>query len=258
MTAFELQQDGPAGAPTLVLAHSLGSDVRIWDEVVADLADSWHIVRWNLPGHGASEIPSGPARMETVVEVLLSQLDEAGIGRFHVAGISLGAIASLAVAEMAPERVLSLAMLDSGAALLPSEPWFDRAELVRAEGMSSLVDATMDRWFTPEFRAGKGESRYRRTRETFLACPVEGYAYCCELIGNTDLRADLSQIQVPTLILTGDEDAGMSPGKAEELAHQIPGAAGSFQVIKNSRHLTCVEHPRQVAAALTQVMCQVI
>lgn len=255
MSKLKFYLDGPKDAPTLVLGHSLGSDRHVWDEVTSKLSDSWKVVRWELPGHGASEIPLGPATMDNLVDELLSGLDELGIEKFHVAGISLGGMVALAVAEAVPERVLSLAMLDSGPSLPPGEQWLARAAQVRAEGMEALVDGTMERWFSRQLREGPHAARVNRTRESFLQCDPEGYAYCCEVIAGTDLEAGLQDVGMPTLVLTGSEDAGMTPQQAADLAAQIPGAAGVSEVIPGAKHMTCVEHPVRVAAALHENMC---
>ncbi len=250
MSELAFYEDGLTDAPAVVLGHSLGSDHRVWDEVTAALSGSWRIIRWEMPGHGESRRLTTKATMSHLVDQVLAGLDQIGVSEFHAGGISLGGMVSLALAQREEKRVLSLAMFDSGPALPPPEPWLERAQQVREQGMASLADATMDRWFTPEFREGPNAGRYLRTLEAFLACDPEGYAQCCEIIASTDLRPKLSRVRQPTLLLTGDQDAGMTPGQAEDLAQVLPGARGLFEVVAPSRHMTCVEHPQVVAAAL--------
>ena len=250
MSKLAFYEDGRADGAAVVLGHSLGSDHRVWDEVAAALSANWRVVRWDMPGHGNSEILQGSATMENLASLVLDGLDQIGVDGFHVVGISLGGMISLALTQAAPERVLSLAMLDSGPALKPPEPWLARAQQVRAEGMGALAEPTMDRWFTPKFREGKHSDRYLRTLEAFLSCNPEGYAQCCEIIATTDLWPDVEKVTQPTLLLTGEEDAGMTPAQERELADALPGASGRFEVLSDARHMTCVEHPELVAAAL--------
>ncbi len=250
MTSLNFVEAGDSSAPAIVLAHSLGADLSVWDQVVPYLSESWRVIRWDMPGHGDSELSEGPGRMEALCSLLLSGLDDLGVDQFHAAGISLGGMVSLALSQQHPQRVLSLAMLDSGPVLHPSLQWVQRAAQVRSEGMEPLVEPTMERWFTPEFRTGEHAAWYRRTRNSFLECQPEGYAYCCEVIATTDLREGLPGVTGPTLLITGSDDAGATPAQMDVLFEAIPGAVRAPIVLKNARHMTCVEHPLAVADAL--------
>lgn len=251
MVELAWQDSGLRDGPAIVLGHALGADHRIWDEVSAILGARFRVLRWDQPGHGASPLLGAPGprarAMSEVVEVLLGDLDRRGIGDAHFAGISLGGMVSLAVSQAAPERVLSLEVLDAGPSLKPASVWVDRAAQVRALGMSSLVDSTMDRWFAPDCRA----ERYRRTRATFLACDPEGYAQCCEVIAGTDLEDGLGELGMPTLILTGAADPGMTPADARAMAGRIR-TAGAPVIVPGSGHLTCLHDPVVVARAIEE------
>lgn len=253
MNPLAFHKSGQESGVPWVLGHSLGSDHRVWDEVAEELGQVGPVLRWDLPGHGESELPDPPASMGAVASWVLSRLDQLGVEQFYLGGISLGGMVSLAVAQRAPARVLGLAVLDAGPALPPAEMWTARAEQVRGEGMSPLVGGTMERWFQPSFRTGPGRSRYLRTEETFRRCDPLGYAYCCEVIADTDLRGGLETLTMPTLVVTGAEDPGMTPAQAKTLAGQIPGAGGQERIVEDSRHMTCVEHPEEIAELLLEL-----
>lgn len=253
MSELAFFESGLIGAPVLILGHALGADYRVWDESAAILGREFRILRWNQPGHGRSgrgqsELLGDHRTMSRIVMLLFEGLDRLGVRQAHLAGISLGGMVSLAAAQIAPERVASLSILDAGPSLLPAQAWIERAATVRERGMESLVDGTMARWFAPEDR---GEA-FERTRRGFLACDPEGYAQCCEVIADTDLSPGLAALTMPTLILTGENDPGMPPEQARELAARIA-SADEAVVIPGAYHLTCLHDPRAVAEAITGI-----
>ena len=251
--------DGPREVPVLVLGHSLGSSHVMWDDLIEPLTRHCRIVRYDFPGHGDSPIAdvSDPYTMADVVASLLGALDSEGISSFHVAGLSLGGLTALALAQAAPERVTTLTVMSSGAVNLPPEAWVDKAALVRAEGTGVLVDATMERWFTPEFRSGEGHQWVERIRGEFLACQDEGYAQCCEILSSTDLRPGLGDLAMPVLLVSAQDDGALPWEAADLLAREIA-AQGNAHVrvhrVAHARHMSAVEHPDEVAQAVVEFL----
>lgn len=244
MNELAFFQSGSEEHPTLVLGHALGADHRIWDPVTHLLKDRFRVVRWDQPGHGDSEALPAGSDIGDVARAMVYGLDQLGIERFNIAGISLGGLVSLAVAEQYPDRALSLGVLNSGPSLRPSSAWVQRAAQVRESGMESLAKATMDRWFAPTEDSAL-------TLQTFLACNPEGYARACEVIAAADLNEGLSELVLPTLVLTGEDDPGFTPDQAIQMALSIRLARVS--VIPGSRHLTCLHNPELVARELARL-----
>ena len=139
--------------------------------------------------------------IETLAADLAGLLDALGIGRAHVVGLSLGGMTAQAFAAAYPARVHGLVLMATSA-YLPSG-WQERAAKVLADGMGSIADAVMTRWFTPAFHAS---AEAAALRERFVANPAEGYAACCLAIGAMDLRPSNAAIDAPTLIIAGAED----------------------------------------------------
>lgn len=247
--------EGPSEAPVVVLGHSLGSSHVMWDAVVARLRGRVRVVRYDLPGHGGSApAPGGsPLDMGRLVGALLRSLDAVGVDRFHLAGLSLGGLVTLAAAEAAPDRVLTASVMSSGPVNLPSEVWSDKAALVRREGTAAVVDATFDRWFSPAFAHGEGAEEVARIRREFLACAREGYAQCCEVLATTDTRPGLADLTMPVLLVSAEEDGALPWAAADELAARISaGACDDVRVVHvpGVRHMSAVEEPEVVAEAL--------
>lgn len=243
-----------AQVQTLVLGHALGANRFMWDDVLHHLPKDVRVIVWEQPGHGNSGLldVSAPSVLD-IADALAVALDDLEIEKCALAGLSLGGMVALGFAHKYPSRLHAVGIFDAGPVLKPTEQWFDRAMQVEDGGLAPLADGTMERWFTTGFRAGAGKHAVESTKRTFLATSKEGYAQCCRIIARTDLTDSLGAIEVPALVLTGDEDAGMTPRQAEDLAGALGNAAEPV-IISGARHLTAVEHPRRVAMALEGIL----
>ena len=238
----------PDSAPLLVLGSSLGTTRSMWPSSVADLARDHRLLRYDHRGHGESAVPPGPYTLDDLGGDVLELLDKVAPGeRVHYAGVSLGGMVGLWLAIHAPERIGRLAVISTSACMPPPEFWAQRAASVLADGMSSIVDAVIARWFTPDFAAASPEVVGAITA-TFNSIDPVGYAGCCEAIGAMDQRPDLPRITAPTLVICGEGDPATPPEVGREIAEAIPGAR--FELVAGA-HLSAVENPPAVLSLLT-------
>src|SRR5215469_7498545 len=239
--------DGPASAPVLVLGNSLGTSAAVWARQQAEFRRHFRVVHYELPGHGGSPATSGPYTIGGLGAGVLQLADSLGVGRFAYCGISLGGMIGMWLAAAAPDRIASLGLVCTSAYLPPAEGWRARASQVRAAGMASVSGAVVGRWFTPEFAVRApgviGEFRAELERTD----PV-GYAGCCEAIADMDLRADLSRVTAPTLVLAGADDAATPPEHGAAIAKLVVGAR--LDVIPATAHLATIEAADAVTGAL--------
>jgi pimeloyl-ACP methyl ester carboxylesterase len=131
--------------------------------------------------------------------------------------------------------------------MLRPEDYAARARQVRTQGMASIADAVMARWFTAGFAARRPET-IAVMRAIFLSTPPEGYAATCEALAAMDLRDDLPRIAASTLVIAGAEDQATPLEHAEEIARRIP--AAELVVIPDAAHLANVEQPDAVTARI--------
>ena len=246
--------DGDPGNPTVVFANSLGSDLRIWDGVAAKLAGRFHLIRYDLRGHGLSEAPAAPYSAADLAGDVVAILDRLDIRQAIVCGVSVGGLIAQAVALSQPERVRAVVLCDTGAKIATAEAWQQRIDKVCAEGVDSLVQMTMERWFCADFRA-RCAADVRGYALMLRQSSVDGYAGICAALRDTDFRTIVARIKQPTLVLSGAEDIATPPELGRELAGLIPGA--QFSVIDNAAHLPCVEQPDAVAARMMQFFQEV-
>lgn len=243
--ATHVAVDGPPGAPALLLIHSLGTQLHVWDAQVERLARGFRVVRFDLRGHGLTELASAPYTLDELAGDALGVLDACGIATAHVGGVSIGGMVAQAIAARAPARVTSLILCDTALAFPPPEAWHARAATVRAEGLAAIADATLARWVSPAFAASPGG---RGLRAMLLANRPAGYAAAAEVLATADLSRTTPGLRVPTTVIVGEHDPSSPIAAAQALRDAIPGAR--LVVIPGAAHLPLVDHPDAVTAAI--------
>jgi len=241
--------EGPDGAPVIVFSNSLGTRGEMWDAQAAALSDRFRVLRYDTRGHGESPVPSGPYSMADLGGDVLAMLDRLELERVSFCGLSIGGMTAMWLGVNAPERIDRLAICCTGMQLPPPAAWTERAALVRAEGVGSLIEATMERWFSPEFPERSPET-VERIRHTFLSTPPEGYASCCEALAEFDMRGELDAVRAPTLVIAGEDDPVGTPERAAAIGEEIEGSR--VVILPGARHLAAVEKADEVTRELEQ------
>ncbi len=213
---------------TVVLCSSLGSTASIWDAQAAVLGGA-QVVRIDHPGHGNASLADVRSVGDLAARVLASVAGD----RFSFVGLSLGGAVGMQLALSAPERVDRLVLVSTATRFGEPGQWRERAAVVRAKGLEPIVDAVLDRWFTPRF---PDSGPYR---DMLLSVDPEGYARCCDALAGWDVRGTLGAVRAPTLVIAGADDPSTPPGVVEVVAAEIPGAR--FEVIERAAHIASVE-----------------
>jgi 3-oxoadipate enol-lactonase len=230
---------GAEDAPTLVLSSSLGTTHRMWDPQIDALSERFRVVRYDTRGHGGSGTPRGPFSIDDAGGDVIDLLNHLGVERTHFAGLSLGGMTGMWLGIAAPLRVDRLILMCTSPKMGPADMWRDRAKTVREQGTQAIVDATLERWLTEDYRATHD---LQWLREMFIGVDDEGYAGCCSIIEHMDLTTNLGQIRAPTLVIAGDDDPSTPPDWNRELADAIPDAR--YTLLADSRHITNVSQSR--------------
>lgn len=238
---------GRPGGPVIVLANSLGTDARIWDGVIARLADRYGILSYDKRGHGLSDAPPGPYSLDGHAADLEGLLDHLGLGDFALAGISVGGMIAQRVALRRPGRVKALILCDTAARIGAAASWNERIEAVRTRGMAAIADAVLDRWFTQAFRRDR-PAELAGWRNMLLRTPAEGYAGTCAALRDADLTADVPAIGLRTLVVSGAEDLATPPDVVRALADLLPDAR--FEIVPDAAHIPSIEQPEKLATLM--------
>ena len=242
------------GGPPLILIHALGLDHRQWRRQLESFAPRFEVITYDVRGHGLSDRPAGPYKLEQMADDLYGLLAAWGIRRAYVAGLSLGGMIAQTFALDYPEMVESLILADTTSEYPPdARRGFDaRARTVEAQGIEPMVEGTLERWFTPEYRQ-REVATVDEVRAILRMADPAGYAASCRAVARVDLTHRLGKLTVPTLVIVGAEDTSTPPSDAERLRDTIPGAR--LAVIPGAAHLSNVSHAAEFDALVLDFLC---
>jgi 3-oxoadipate enol-lactonase len=239
--------DGREGAPWLAFSNSLATDLSMWDEQVEGLESSFRILRYDQRGHGGTEAPAGRYSFAMLVADAIGLLDALRIERASFAGISMGGVTALFLAQRHAKRFDRIIACDFGAASTPvsAQQWSERMAVASEKGMEALVEPTLARWFPPEFVASKAPV-LDKVRTMIRTTPVAGFNGCAGALSDYDLKPGIGGVSHPTLLIVGTKDATL-PG-----VRQINAAVKGSKLVEleGAGHLSNLEQPAAFTKAI--------
>lgn len=245
-TTLSYHIDGSDDSPWLIMSNSLGSDMRLWDKQCPALAQRYRVLRYDTRGHGGSDTPPDDYRLEELGADVIALMDALDIRAASFCGLSLGGMTGMWLAANAPARFYKVALCNTSA-YLDADIWQTRIDAVSRNGLDSITDAVIERWFTAEFIATH-ETEIETMKEMYLSTDSVGYVQCCAAIRDMDLRPELAKIKTPILVIAGAEDQATPLSHAEYIAENISGA--ELSVFPNAAHLSNIEQPDLFIQAL--------
>ncbi len=246
---LQVSVDGPAAGPPILLLHSIGCDRAMW-RGQADALAGRRVIRPDLRGHGDSAAPAGEYGLDRLARDVVAILDALKVERTVICGISLGGLVALEMALRAPGRVLGLVLANTSARIGSRDAWADRARAALDEGLATIADLAMTRFFSDAFRRAH-PTTVSMFRERLLATPADGYAGCCAALRDADLRGEVGAIACRALVIGGRLDVSTPVEQTLALAGDI---AGARYVELNAAHLSNVEQPDAFNAALLRYL----
>jgi 3-oxoadipate enol-lactonase/4-carboxymuconolactone decarboxylase len=246
-------KSGAPDAELLVLGPSLGTTTSLWSPELEQLAQNYRVLRFDLPGHGASPRTVEPFTFAELAEAVVAMVDAVGGGAFHYAGVSMAGAIGLQLALDHGHRLRSLAVICSGARIGSPEGWSARAVQARTSGTASLIGTSAERWFAPGFLERDPVHSARALNE-LLDIDDESYALCCDALGAFDVRDRLGEIAVPALCVAGELDVAAPAAGLEELAASID---AEFVLVPGAGHLPTLEDPPFLLAAVLGLLASV-
>ncbi|QND54611.1 3-oxoadipate enol-lactonase (plasmid) [Phyllobacterium sp. 628] len=238
---------GPAGKPVLVFANSLGTDFRIWRDVIVRLAGEFAIITYDMRGHGLSDLGTPPYSIDDHTGDLAGLLDYLSVKDAIICGLSVGGLVAQGLYATRPELVKALILCDTAHKIGTDEFWNARIDAISKDGISSIVETILARWFTPAFHSERSND-LTGYRNMLVRQPVEGYTGTCAALRDADFTEAAKRITVPAICIVGDQDGSTPPDLVQELAKLIPRAR--YEVIKDAAHIPCVEQPEMLVAVM--------
>jgi len=242
---------GPKQGPVLVFAHALGTDLTIWDGVLAHLPD-YLCLTYDQRGHGASDCPAPPYAMGALIHDLERLIDHFALTEVVVIGVSLGGRVAQGLAVKRLDLVRGLVLSNTAARIGTQQMWHDRIAQIRAQGLAAYADGAMQRILGPGFRANP---HYAALHDLLTRTRPDGWTGCAAAIAGSDFYTTTAALRLPTLAIAGAKDGTTPPDLVRETADLIPGHR--FALMRKAGHLPMVERPAEYAALLQDFLHQI-
>lgn len=243
------ESGNPDGHP-VVMGHSLGCSLRMWDPQMAVLEPDYRVIRLDMRGHGDSDAPAGPYTMDQLADDVIGVMDQLGIEKAHWVGLSIGGMYGQSLLLRYPERFTSAALCDTASFMPPPaiDAWDERIGIIKAGGLKSILDMTMERWFTKPFIAANSPE-FQSVRAQMERADLDGYIGCVDAIKGLNFIERLPEISHPVLLIVGRED-GATPVEASEAIHERI-QDSDLVILEDASHISNVEKAGEFNNALT-------
>ena len=238
------------GAP-IVLLHGFPFDHHVWRELSGAMGERVRLITPDLAGFGESPPLDGQATMDAYADAVAEWMREEGLNRFALAGHSMGGYIALAFARRHTEMLSALILVctrsgpDTDAA---REGRYKLIADVQGRGPQAVVDAMLPKLFSPQ-TAKQNPHAIEETRRMMLRQSVEGItAALAAMAERPDSTPSLNAINVPTVIITGADDAIIPAAEGETMRSHITGAR--HMPIEGAGHMPMLEKPNAFNDAL--------
>ena len=245
LRGIEIAYDNPGQGASIVLLHAFPFDRSMWREQIDFLsASGYRVIAPDLRGLGETKAARGISGMDDMARDLAALMDELKIDSAVICGLSMGAYVAFEFIALFPSRVRALVLAGAraqGADEKEKESREQQAERVLAEGLGFAVDAILASLLAPITLATKPEIVSRVRKMVSSANPFGVAAAQRGMAMRRDYSGDLANIEVPTLIVAGREDAVRKADDAEFI-HQGIGSS-RLEIINDAGHLMNLEQP---------------
>lgn len=243
--------DGEQDRPALILANSIGTTLHMWDLQVPALTHHFRVVRYDLRGHGRSDVPPGAYSLDRMGRDGVELMDTIGIARAHFLGLSLGGFIGQWLGIHAGERIDRLILSNTSAYLGPAARWDEAIRnVLAAKDMRDTAETFLRNWF-PQHMLENNDETVDVFRSMLLGTDQRGLAGAWALVRDSDLRRTISLIERPTLVIAGKHDTVTSLRDGELIAATIPNAE---LCVLPSVHLPNIEYPREFLDAVLRFL----
>jgi 3-oxoadipate enol-lactonase len=243
-----------AGARWVCFVTGIANDLTMWDGQVPALERDFRILRYDLRGHGGSEATTAPYSIELLVEDLKVLLDSLGVPKTSVVGLGLGGAIAQAFAIEHPGRVEALMPCCCRARMVPdfATMWHKLRGTVQREGLEAIVEPTVQRWFSEEFKAAHPEV-LEKIRKMIRGTTLEGYMGVTAAFLGLDVEDRLPEIKARTLYASGAEDnLGGPPELMKGLSEKVNGA--KHVSVPKAAHIANIQNPEGFNQMLTDFL----
>lgn len=237
--------------PRVAVLHPVGLDLTFSEPIATGLRNEFTVLSVDQRGHGRSASESVAGSLEDYADDLHALFVELQFAPAAILGFSFGGMVAQAFALKYPKDVRALIICACASTQSPQSRAIARARAddARRNGMSDVLEATLDRWFTPQFRSA-GNDQAARTR--LLTDDVEAWAQAWYAMGDINTLPQLPSVRVPTLCIAGEVDKSSPPPIVRAIADAIPGAR--YAIIAGAPHMLFMERPEETTRLVREFL----
>jgi len=231
------------GARWVTFVTGIANDLSMWDGQVPVLEQRFRVLRYDLRGHGGTPSSGSQYSIDILVRDLRTLLDELEVEKTSLVGLGLGGAIAQAFAIQHADRVDKLMPCCCRARMVPdfAKLWYGLRETVQKSGLESIVEPTVQRWFSEDFKAAHPEV-LERVRGMIRGTTLQGYMGVTEAFLHLDVEGELGKIGAPTLYVSGAQDKlGGPPELMQGLAAKVKGAR--HVSVPNAAHIANIQNP---------------
>ena len=243
--SYEIEGEGPA----LFLIHGIGATKNAWRFVSPILKKKFKLITYDLRGHGESPIPKDKFNLDDLVRDLEALRKKLNIKKAHFAGHSLGGMIAPYYARKFPDRVLSLGLISTAAGRNEEDKQkiFAVIKLMEENGIENVLKNLTNRWFTDTFIKKYPDIIQERLDQVINTNP-KIFLNVFRIYAETEMKPWLSEINKPSLILTGEKDGGCNPRLNKIISSEIK--KSKLIILPNYKHSLLIEAPDEVSKNL--------
>ena len=235
------------GNPPIILFHSLLADHSSFDCVIGPLSQSHDVVALKLPGFAGSDFVG--ANLADIADHIAAAIKALGLQQAIFLGNGYGGFVALQTAIRHPGIAARLVLADCGAVFSDTgrAAFRGMSAAAKEKDLAAIADVAMRRLFAPEFQQQHPELIEER-KQRFVAMDPVTFHGACDALAALDLRPQLKAVDVPVLVLVGEQDEATPPAMSRELASGLPNAG--LVVLAGCAHVPQLQAPEVFVTAI--------
>lgn len=242
----------------IIFLHGFPYDHTMWHAQIEILKDKYFCVSYDIRGLGESPAGDGQFTMESFVDDLESIINHLNLNKPFISGLSMGGYISLRALERMQDKFSAAILCDTRSEADNNEGKLKRAagiKRINTEGLAPFAKDFITNCFGNYFKQNRAEELNRIIEKSSAFNPVGVKGCLLAMLSRTDTTQSLSKINIPTLLICGEQDALTPPAVMKEMFHKIPDA--EFVEVKNAGHMTPIENPDEVNKAIVNFLSKI-
>ncbi|GII91287.1 alpha/beta fold hydrolase [Sinosporangium siamense] len=243
-----------SGVP-VVLLHAFPLSSAMWHAQREELSSRYRVITPDMRGFGESPLGDDPPSIDLMADDVARLLDAEGVDRAVVGGQSMGGYVTMAFCRRHADRLLGVVLADTKAGADPPQAALNREAMAAAvleHGTSVLSEQVLPNLVGETTKTGRAMV-FGRVRALTSVAPPRAVAWAQRaMAARPDSFGTLRALQVPALVVVGEEDGLTPPAEARAMAEALP--YGSLAVIARAGHLSALEQPEAFNRALVEFL----